>query len=71
MNQAHPTSLTEREKQVLALASQGLTNKGIAQSLNISSRTVEFHLKNIFTKLNVSSRITMILFAKQIGLLEN
>lgn len=71
MNQVHPPSLTEREKQVLALASQGLTNKGIAQSLNISSRTVEFHLKNIFTKLNVSSRITMILFAKQIGLLEN
>lgn len=71
MSQIHTPNLTEREKQVLALASQGLTNKGIAQFLNISSRTVEFHLKNIFRKLNVSSRITMILLAKQIGLLEN
>ncbi|MBI3172298.1 MAG: helix-turn-helix transcriptional regulator [Chloroflexi bacterium] len=71
MSQIHTPNLTEREKQILALASQGLTNKGIAQSLNISPRTVEFHLKNIFSKLNVSSRITMILLAKQIGLLEN
>ncbi len=48
--------LTDREKEVLTLLAQGLTNKDIAQTLILSVRTVEAHLRNIFGKLHVTSR---------------
>lgn len=70
MNQSQTPNLTEREKQILALVSQGLTNKEIARSLNVSSRTVEFHLNNVFKKLGVSSRTSLALLAEKNGLLE-
>lgn len=70
MNQSQIPNLTEREKQIWALVSQGLTNKEIARSLNVSSRTVEFHLNNIFKKLGVSSRTSVALLAEKNGLLE-
>ena len=70
MNQSQTPNLTEREKQVLTLVSQGLTNKEIVSSLDISSRTVEFHLNNIFKKLGVSSRTSVALLAEKIGLFE-
>ena len=53
--------LSKREKEVVRLLLQGKSNKQIALSLDISVRTVEFHLKNIYTKLQVSSRIELIL----------
>jgi DNA-binding CsgD family transcriptional regulator len=49
-------SLTQREKQVLRLVADGKSNKAIASKLFISERTVERHLSNLFTKLEVSSR---------------
>jgi len=49
-------SLTQREKQVLQLVADGKSNKAIASQLFISERTVERHLSNLFTKLQVSSR---------------
>jgi len=49
-------ALTERELEVLRLAARGLTNKAIAASLNLSDRTVQGHLANIYGKLNVGSR---------------
>lgn len=48
--------LTARERDVLELVSQGLSNKQIAQKLQISEHTVKFHLSSLFAKLGVSSR---------------
>ncbi len=53
--------LSNREWEVVKLLLQGKSNKLIASSLNISVRTVEFHLKNIYAKLQVTSRIELIL----------
>lgn len=53
--------LSNREWDVLTLLLQGKSNKQIASSLDISVRTVEFHLKNIYVKFQVRSRIELIL----------
>ena len=53
--------LSNRESEVAKLLLQGKSNKLIASSLGISERTVEFHLKNIYAKFQVSSRIELIL----------
>lgn len=53
--------LSNREWEVVNLLLQGKSNKLIASSLGISERTVEFHLKNIYAKFQVSSRIELIL----------
>jgi DNA-binding CsgD family transcriptional regulator len=47
---------SEREKDVARLLLQGKSNKQIALALGISNRTVEFHLRNVYAKLGVSSR---------------
>ncbi|HEX2996562.1 MAG TPA: response regulator transcription factor [Anaerolineales bacterium] len=47
---------SKREKDVVNLLLQGKGNKQIALALGISNRTVEFHLRNIYTKLDVASR---------------
>jgi len=49
-------ALTERELAVLRLAARGQTNKQIGAALQISDRTVQNHLANIYAKLNVASR---------------
>ena len=49
-------SLTVREREVLELVSQGLSNKLIARRLQISEHTVKFHISSISTKLGASSR---------------
>ena len=49
--------LSNREWEVAKLLLQGKSNKLIASALGISDRTVEFHLKNIYAKFQVSSRI--------------
>jgi DNA-binding NarL/FixJ family response regulator len=48
--------LTAREREVLQLAAEGLANKQIALSLNISEHTVKFHLSSLYAKLGVTSR---------------
>lgn len=53
--------LSKREKEVLDLVLQGKSNKQIALSLHITVRTVEFHLKNVYAKFQVSSRIELLL----------
>lgn len=50
------TDLTAQERQVAGLVRQGLSNKDVAARLFVSPRTVDFHLRNVFTKLSVSSR---------------
>ncbi|MBE0671106.1 MAG: helix-turn-helix transcriptional regulator [Anaerolineales bacterium] len=53
--------LSPREKQVVDLLLSGKSNKQIALSLGVSERTVEFHLKNIYFKMQVASRVELIL----------
>ena len=53
--------LSERELEVLKLAAKGMSNKDIAEQLFLSVRTVQSHLGNIFTKLDVGSRTEAIL----------
>jgi DNA-binding NarL/FixJ family response regulator len=48
--------LTRRERQVACLVSEGLTNRGIAERLHVTDKTVEMHVSNIFAKLGVSTR---------------
>jgi NarL family two-component system response regulator LiaR len=59
--------LTDREKEVLGLVTEGLTNNQIAQALHLSQRTVESHLTHIFNKLNVFSRTEAALLAQKRG----
>jgi DNA-binding NarL/FixJ family response regulator len=59
--------LSDREADVLQHLAQGMTNKDIAQSLILSVRTVEAHLRNIFGKLGVRSRTEAALWATKHG----
>lgn len=51
-----PSSLNPRELEILALASKGLSNKDIAETLKLSERTVGAHFRSIFGKMSVNSR---------------
>ena len=48
--------ITPRDEQVLRLLAQGCSNKEIAGHLNISPRTVKYHLRKVFIKLDITSR---------------
>lgn len=50
------STMTERELQVLRLMAEGLDNRAIAKSLNIATKTVEFHIAHILEKLGLDSR---------------
>ncbi|MBP2706794.1 AAA family ATPase [Microbispora sp. RL4-1S] len=52
-----PASLTERERQIARLVSEGLKNREIADRLYVTQKTVEMHLSRIFAKLGVSNRV--------------
>ncbi len=68
-NQTKQTDgLTEREREVVRLISEGLSNKDIADRLCISSITVRHHLTSIFDKLGVSNRQKLLIRAHQNGL---
>ncbi len=58
-----PNDLTEREVEVLRLVAQGLTDAQVADDLVISPRTVNAHLRSIYSKLNITSRHALTLFA--------
>jgi two-component system, NarL family, response regulator YdfI len=61
--------LTTREQEVLALLSQGLSNKAIAARLFLSEHTVKFHMGTIFEKLNASSRTEAVAIGLRQGLI--
>lgn len=61
--------LTERELEVLALASKGYTNKAIGMQLGISDRTVQGHLARIYQKLEAGSRTEAVMRAVSLGLI--
>lgn len=62
--------LTQRESEVLKQLSNGLTNKEIAQSLNISYETVKEHVQHILRKVGVSDRTQAAVWAVRQGLLD-
>lgn len=66
---ALPQALTPRERKILELVSQGLSNRDMAESLSISRLTVECHTKNIYRKLAVTSRTEAVFKARRHGLL--
>ena len=57
--------LTRREREILGLVWEGKRNREIAARLCISENTVETHLKSIFRKLDVSSRLQAIRYYEQ------
>jgi DNA-binding NarL/FixJ family response regulator len=61
--------LTEREREVLTLAARGLSNKEIARAIGRTDETAKIHLKNIFTKLNVTDRTEAVTTAMARGLI--
>jgi DNA-binding NarL/FixJ family response regulator len=61
------SSLTRREREVLALLTQGRSNQQIANALGVTARTAAFHVGNIMAKLRVSSRAEAGLLAQWLG----
>ena len=61
--------LTEREREVLALMAEGLSNKEIGARLGFSERTAAFHVGNILQKLGAASRTEAVVRAKERGMI--
>ncbi len=64
-----PTTLSPREREVLALVASGMPNKAIARSLGISDHTVKFHVSSVLTKLDAGSRTEAVTIATRQGIL--
>ena len=64
-----PEPLTPRETEVLRLIAHGYTNGQAAEMLSISLRTVEYHRSNLIAKLNLRSRVELMRYAEQKGLI--
>ncbi len=62
--------LTEREREVVTLVAEGLSNQEIADRLVLSVKTVERHRSNIMSKLNLHSRTDLVKYAIKKGLIE-
>ncbi len=63
-------ALTEREREVLIRIAQGLSNQQIAEELVISVKTVNRHRENIMAKLNLHSRVELVHYAIEKGLID-
>lgn len=61
--------LTPREREVLHLLAEGLSNRAIGQELGISEHTVKFHVNAIMTKLDAQSRTEAVVRATRLGLI--
>jgi DNA-binding NarL/FixJ family response regulator len=71
VNAADDLGLTEKEVSVLEAVARGLSNKQIAREAWVSEQTVKFHLKNIFRKLDVTSRTEAVHYALRNGIVQN
>jgi LuxR family maltose regulon positive regulatory protein len=74
---AHPASLdpaveplTAREREVLRLIAEGLSNQELAARLHLSPQTVKVHTRNIYSKLGVASRTQAVARGRDLGFLE-
>jgi DNA-binding NarL/FixJ family response regulator len=63
--------LSEREKQIVRLIGQGFKNKKISTQLCISETTVRHHLTSIYSKLGVSDRLELLVYAHRYGLVKS
>jgi len=61
--------LTKREVEVLSLISSGSSSREAAEALFVSKRTVDFHLANIYDKLQVNNRVQAFRAATRLGLI--
>lgn len=62
-DKARVASLTNRELQVITLIAEGLKNKQIAERLFLSETTITHHLSSIFSKLDVSDRLELVIYS--------
>jgi len=62
--------LTERQREVLSLVANGHIYKEIAETLDISERTVKYHIQSAIDKLHLQNRQQLISYASKAGLLE-
>ena len=65
---ARIATLTAREREITSLLAEGLSNKQIADHLTISETTVSHHLTSIFHKLDIATRLELVVFAYRHGL---
>jgi two-component system nitrate/nitrite response regulator NarL len=56
-------ALTDRERQIMRLVSEGLSNKAIGRRLNIAGGTIKVHLHNIYQKLEIANRLAALAIA--------
>lgn len=63
-------ALTDREQEVLTLVTDGKTNREIAEDLFIAESTVNFHMKNILSKLHLRNRAEAVAYALRSGLVD-
>ncbi len=65
---AYPDGLTQREVEVLRMVAAGKTDRGIAEELFLSTRTVTTHVSNILNKTNAANRAEAAAYASRSGL---
>lgn len=66
----HDDVLTPREQETLWLAAAGMSSKEMARALKVSDRTVEFHMRNVATKLGASNKTHAVAKAIAMGLID-
>jgi DNA-binding CsgD family transcriptional regulator len=59
--------MTRREREVIELIGEGLSNKEIAQRLNIAAHTVKSHVRNVMEKLALHTRLQIAAFSRRDG----
>lgn len=62
------TTLTERERDILGLVAEGLTNREIGERLHLAEKTIKHYMTNVLQKLHVRSRVEAALLAQKHGL---
>ena len=62
------TSLTDREREILGLVAEGLTNREIGERLHLAEKTIKHYMTNVLQKLHVRSRVEAALLAQKHGL---
>ncbi|MDP9824616.1 DNA-binding CsgD family transcriptional regulator/tetratricopeptide (TPR) repeat protein [Kineosporia succinea] len=68
-SQAIEASLTPRERQVMTLVAEGLTNRAIGERLHISEKTASVHVSNVLAKLGASGRTEAVAIMSRVGLI--